>query len=50
MAAKKLIQLLQDRQVDHENCKKEIVDLGCTYGKRYIEKLVHNNSLNFLDL
>lgn len=34
LAARKLIQLLQDREENNGDVKKEIIQLGCRYGKK----------------
>lgn len=34
LAAKKLIQQLQDKDPDHPETKKEIIQLGCRYGTK----------------
>ncbi len=49
LAAKKLIQVLQDRDDNESHVKKEIIELGCQYGNQLNFKL-ENLILYFDDI
>jgi hypothetical protein len=45
LAARKLIQLLQDRE-ENDNVKKEIIQLGCRYGKQIKQEIYKYHDAN----